>query len=126
MRGFKAGVVTLAAASGLAMIGLAPKPAYAYWEEHHRHEYKVRMVKPTKVNMVVFGKYSQQNREYPYLTLHKGQVVRILYGGTSGFDWHVMGGRYGHYGQPRYQFSAKFKSHKSFKILKIYRGVNWF
>ncbi|EHL98792.1 hypothetical protein HMPREF9103_01348 [Lentilactobacillus parafarraginis F0439] len=58
MRGFKAGVVTLAAASGLAMIGLAPKPAYAYWEEHHRHEYKVRMVKPTKVNMVVFGKYS--------------------------------------------------------------------
>lgn len=128
MRGLKTGIGTLAAMSGLTMIGLAPKPAYAYWQEHYRNEYKVKVKRPTKVYKVVYSKRGTYlNKWYYFTTLQKGEVVRTWYAGGGGFDWHLTGGKHGKYDDTsRYAFDVNWESRKSFKILKTYHGTNWF
>lgn len=121
------GLAALATVAGLATFGLTPKPVYAYWQEHYRHEYKIRVKRPTKVYMVVYSKRSDYlDKIFYYTTVHRGEVVRTWFAGASEFNWHLTGGRFGSGRNTHYGFSVDWKSPKSFKILKTYHGYNWF
>lgn len=98
-----------------------------YWEEHYRHEYKVRVKQPTKVYKVTYGRYAYQNRWSFYKYLRCGEVVRTWYAGADGFNWHLTGGTHGKYdGNSHYGFDVEWAHKSSFKILKVYYGTNWF
>lgn len=97
-----------------------------YWQEHYMNEYKVRVVKPTRIQSVV-GTGSMNYRYHNAGYLHRGEVVRTWYAGVAGFDWHLTGGAHGKYdGNHTHQFNVNWKSRKSFKILKVYHGYHWF
>jgi hypothetical protein len=124
------GLVTLlSAVIGLACFGniqrVSAQPLY--WEEHYRHEYKVEVLKPIRINRVIYGKYTYQNKWVNGGRLHKGSIVRTWYAGIGGFDWHLTGGPNGRYDiTSKYGYNVSWPSKHYFKILKVYHGYHWF
>lgn len=126
MKKIRVGIAALAMVLGFAVIGLTPKPAYAYWEEHYPHEYKIRVRRPTKVYMVVYSRRAYLDKIFYYTTVHRGEIVRTWCADADEFAWHLTGGRFGSGRNSHYGFSVNWKSRKSFQILKTYHGSNWF
>lgn len=133
MKLMKFGLTAASVGLGLGFFATMPKPSNAsliqplYWEEHYRHEYKVRVKRPTKVYKVTYGKYTYKNRWSFYKYLHRGEVVRTWYAGVGGFGWHLTGGAHGRYdGNSHHAFDVEWTHRSSFKILKVYYGYNWF
>lgn len=95
----------------------------SYWELKYRHEYKVRVLKRVPI-------YKVKNAYLDPITkggyLYKGEIVRTWYRGVAGVDWQVTGGKFGKANNDKFGYSVNWPSRKSFKILKTYKGTNWF
>lgn len=97
------------------------------WEFKYHHEYKVRVVRPTPVYKIKYGHYGYQNARVKKFYLKRGEVVRTWYRGLSGFDWVLTGGTHEKYSRNyHYGYDAEWASRKSFKILHVYKGTDWF
>ncbi|KRK54244.1 hypothetical protein FD42_GL001153 [Lentilactobacillus hilgardii DSM 20176 = ATCC 8290] len=95
-------------------------------EKHYMKEYKIRVKKTKRANIV---KYYKHGGLYVagHVTIHNGETVRTWFRGVGGVSWQVTGGKHEKYTSKNKEYSVNWTNTNQFKILYTYpESKGWF